>query len=298
MTSRSVSNSFASAPEASSPDFNLDRHVQSLRTRGWSIIPNFLSPAQLHAAREALAPHRVDHRGRSNLEGYGTERVHTLVACGKVFEDITEEPRMLALMDVVLSPGYLLSISQAICIHPGEKAQPIHFDNSFYRIPRPRAAIGLSTIVAIDEFTANNGGTEIISGSHRWNDEQIAAYCDPEGNEVPTGQTPREMPTSVQMPAGACLVYFGTLLHRGGANCSDAPRLVVTNQYCEAWARTQENFFLAVPKSRVRSMSPRVQSLLGYAIHSPNMGHVTASHPLKTLSDDYVNKFAESMADG
>jgi ectoine hydroxylase-related dioxygenase (phytanoyl-CoA dioxygenase family) len=44
------------------------------------------------------------------------------------------------------------------------------------------------------------------------------------------------------VPAGACIFFHGTLMHRGGANRSAAPRLALSNQYCEPWARTQENF--------------------------------------------------------
>jgi ectoine hydroxylase-related dioxygenase (phytanoyl-CoA dioxygenase family) len=96
------------------------------------------------------------------------------------------------------------------------------------------------------------------------------------------------------MPAGACIVFLGTLLHRGGANRSGAPRLAFSNQYCEPWGRTQENFFLGVPPEMARRMSPRVQSLLGYSIWPPFMGQVTASHPIKSLAEDWV---APALAD-
>ena len=91
------------------------------------------------------------------------------------------------------------------------------------------------------------------------------------------------------IPAGACLFFHGTLLHRGGANRSAAPRLAFSNQYCQPWARTQENFYLGVPPERIAAMSPRLQILLGYDVMPPFMGHVTASHPLKTLRPGYVN---------
>ena len=39
----------------------------------------------------------------------------------------------------------------------------------------------------------------------------------------------------------------------------------------------------------VRRMSPRLQTLLGYEIMPPFMGHVTASHPTKVLREGHVN---------
>jgi ectoine hydroxylase-related dioxygenase (phytanoyl-CoA dioxygenase family) len=78
------------------------------------------------------------------------------------------------------------------------------------------------------------------------------------------------------------------LIHQGGANRTDRPRQAFTSQYCEGWARTQENFYLSIPKEMVRAMSPRLQALLGYEIWPSFMGMVTASHPSKALAPDWI----------
>ena len=150
--------------------------------------------------------------------------------------------------------------------------------------------ISLSTIVAVEAFTAENGGTEIIPGSHLWDDEKVAGYysggdfeSDPQFAEKIDS---RAVP--VEMEAGTCLVFAGTLLHRGGANHSAGTRRAFSNQYCQPWARAQENFFLAIPPAEVAKMSGKVQSLLGYSIHNPFMGQVTASHPAKALRPDFI----------
>ena len=92
------------------------------------------------------------------------------------------------------------------------------------------------------------------------------------------------------MPPGAICVFQGTLLHGGGAIRSNAPRLAFTNQYCEPWARPQENFYLGVPKEKVRAMSREMQILLGYELRRPGdiMGQVGGYHPIKTLDPDFV----------
>jgi ectoine hydroxylase-related dioxygenase (phytanoyl-CoA dioxygenase family) len=267
----------------------LDDRLADLDRQGYTIIPDFLGPPMLARVREGLAPHLNTHAGRNNFEGFRTERVYTLVGRGKVFEDIAEDARVMALLDALLKPGYLLTASQAICIYPGETPQPIHYDDSFYPIPRPRPSISFSTIVAVDAFTVENGCTEVIPGSHRWSDERIAGGYDGRDHDA---AMPRELESQLVplvMPAGACVVFHGTLMHRGGANRSAAPRLAFSNQYCEPWARTQENFYHGVPPALVRRMSPRLQTLLGYEIMPPFMGHVTASHPTKVLREDYVN---------
>jgi ectoine hydroxylase-related dioxygenase (phytanoyl-CoA dioxygenase family) len=270
----------------------LQHHLDELETHGYTVIADFLSPAMIARVRAGLAPHLDTHAGRNNFEGYRTERVYTLVGRGPVFEAIAEDARVLALLDRLLAPGYLLTASQAICIHPGETPQPIHYDDSFYPFPRPRPSISFSTIVAVDAFTAENGGTEVIPGSHRWSDAQIAGGYDGRDADAAIPAALERLLVPMIVPAGACLFFHGTLMHRGGANRTAAPRLAFSNQYCEPWARTQENFFLGVPPALVRAMSPRLQSLLGYSIKLPFMGHVTASHPTKVLRDGYVNVVA------
>lgn len=262
-----------------SEPFDIEAHVRRLSEDGYTVIEDFADADALTAARAALAPHLGSHHGRNAFEGFATERVYTLVARGQVFEDLTAEPRLLALLDRFLQPSYLLTASQAICIYPGEAAQALHTDDGFYRQPRPRPAISLSLIGAIDAFTATNGATDIIPGSHLWSDADIAAL---------SPQQALSMLQPVIMPAGGAIVFQGTLVHRGGANRSDAPRLAFTNQYCEPWGRTQENFYLGVPRERVKAMSPRLQDLLGYNIWPPFMGQVTGSHPLKSLDDDWI----------
>jgi ectoine hydroxylase-related dioxygenase (phytanoyl-CoA dioxygenase family) len=276
---------------------DLQRHLDELDAQGYTVIDDFLRDGAIERVRAGLAPHLERHAGRNNFEGYKTERVYTLVGRARCFEDIAEDARVLALLDALLAPGYLLTASQAICIHPGESAQPIHHDDSFYPIARPRPSISFSTIVAVDAFTADNGGTELIPGSHRWSDAQIAGAYDGRDADAPMPPALERMLVPMTVPAGACIFFHGTLMHRGGANRSAAPRLAFSNQYCEPWARTQENFFLGVPPALARGMSPRVQALLGYSIMPPFMGHVSASHPAKALREDYVNVVAEGRGD-
>ncbi|WP_213954916.1 MULTISPECIES: phytanoyl-CoA dioxygenase family protein [unclassified Variovorax] len=275
---------------------DVQRHLDELNQQGYTVIPDFLKADDIARVRAGLAPFLSTHAGRNNFEGFKTERVYTLAGRGRVFEDIAEDARVLALLDKLLAPGYLLTASQAICIHPGETPQPIHFDDSFYPIPRPRPSISISTIVAVDAFTAENGGTEVIPGSHRWSDATIAGAYD--GRDADADMPPQleRLLVPMEMPAGACVVFHGTLLHRGGANRSKAERLAFSNQYCEPWARTQENFFLGIPPALVSRMSPRLQTLLGYEIMAPFMGHVTASHPTKVLRPGYVNAVEASRA--
>jgi ectoine hydroxylase-related dioxygenase (phytanoyl-CoA dioxygenase family) len=276
----------------------IEGDLAAIEAGGYTVIPELLPPDLLAEMRRALAPHlQARLLGRNDFEGTRTERVYALVGRHELFERLVEHPRILGICDALLETNYLLTASQAINIHPGETAQPFHTDDAFYRIPRPRKAVSVSTIVAIDPFTAENGATQVVPGSHRWSD---AILQDPLAaidftTLPPEERRPREpgaLPEPLAarlvdavMPAGSVLVFLGTLLHRGGANRSDRPRLALSNQYCEPWARQQESYLLAIPRERARAMSARVQALLGYSVHPPFMGHVNGVHPRRLLDE-------------
>jgi ectoine hydroxylase-related dioxygenase (phytanoyl-CoA dioxygenase family) len=270
------------------PGFDLDGHLARLDADGFTIVKDYLGEDQLARFREDLKPYLNAYRGRNSFEGLATERVYTLVGRGRIYEEIACDHRLLAILDRLLAPNYLLSADHAICIYPGEKAQALHFDDGFYPFPRPRPAMSISVIGAIDAFTPENGGTVLYRGSHKWPSERIQAVRE----AVARGEigAAAEHRMQLAMPSGALCVFQGTLLHGGGANRTDAPRLAFTNQYCEPWARPQENFFLGVPKERVRKMSREMQILLGYELLPPAniMGQVSGYHPIKTLDPDFV----------
>ncbi len=270
------------------PGFDLKRHMAELDEAGFTVIEDYLSPAQIEQFREGLAPYLGTYRGRNPFEGHTTERVYTLVGRGQVFEESAADPRLLAILDRLLRPNYLLSANHAICIYPGEKAQNLHFDDGFYPFPRPRPAFSISTIGAIDAFRPENGGTVMYRGSHKWTTERAQALQ----TALRFGQASEDSRAvnHLTMPAGALCIFHGTLLHGAGANATAEPRLAWTNHYCEPWARPQENFYLGVPKEKVRGMSRELQTLLGYELLTTGsiMGQVGGYNPAKTLDPDFV----------
>jgi ectoine hydroxylase-related dioxygenase (phytanoyl-CoA dioxygenase family) len=239
----------------------------ALMRDGYVIVERVLDKQTCGAIR-AECDRLLGAAGRNAFEGFKTQRLYNVLAKTRVFDDLIDHPRLLALLDHLFEPNYLLSQAQAINIMPGEDAQQLHFDDSFYKVPRPRPALAASVIWAIDEFTPENGATDIVPGSHMW-----------DAQTLPT----REQARPCVMPAGSMVVFLGTLWHGGGANRTNRARLAFTNQYCAPWLRTQENFFLEVPRETVRTLRPAIQSLLGYSVYPPFMGMVDSMHPKRTL---------------
>jgi ectoine hydroxylase-related dioxygenase (phytanoyl-CoA dioxygenase family) len=159
-----------------------------------------------------------------------------------------------------------------IDVLPGEVRQPLHHDDGFYPLARPRKPVGAALIWALDDFTAENGATLVYPKSHRWGD-------------VPAADIDVTQLVPAVMPAGSAVFFVGTLWHCAGPNRSAAPRLAATTQYCEPWARQQENYSLAISRERAKQCSDRIQSLLGYSMQFPFIGFVDGRDPRRLLRD-------------
>lgn len=260
---------FTRSEEAQAIDRELvDEQQKILHRDGFIILENLMSADELHALRAASAPH-LTHVGRNSFEGERTQRIYGLPEKIRAADPFIEHPLILAHLDRLLRPNYLLSQAQVINIKTGSPAQPLHIDDGFYRWPRPRPPISVATVFAIDDFTEENGATIALPGSHLWGEDR----------------TPEPQDTRVKalMPAGSCILFFGNCWHGGGENNSGADRLALTAQYCEPWARTQENYFLSVSKETAESVSENIRRMLGYSIHPPFMGMVNGMHPKRSL---------------
>src|SRR5439155_6237832 len=101
------------------------------------------------------------------FEGLSTVRIYNLLARGRLYERIPVHDSVLPIVERVLDRGCLVSSLSSIAIRPGERAQPIHADDLLIPLPRPHVPIVCNTMWAISDFTADNGATRVVPGSHR-----------------------------------------------------------------------------------------------------------------------------------
>jgi ectoine hydroxylase-related dioxygenase (phytanoyl-CoA dioxygenase family) len=122
---------------------------------------------------------------------------------------------------------------------------------------------------ALDDFTEENGATNVVPGSHKWAGERP-------GTDAAIMRA--------TMPAGSVMFFVGSVYHGGGANRTDRRRLGVILEYCAGFVRPQENHVLGVPKEIVRDLDPKLQELLGYNVVGL-LGNVDGRHPRKYIED-------------
>ncbi len=265
-----------------------DTAATAVRDRGYAIVDRLIGDRELDALRAALQPYdSVKQPGRNEFEGLESRRVYSLAAKGAPFLEVAAHPVVAAVADQLLAPNWLLSTLQSIRLLAGETRQPWHTDDGFYLRARPSPIMGLSAIWAIDEFTLENGATELVVASHRW------------ALEHPDDRPDAERIVAVMSP-GSVLLFDAALWHRGGANASSGDRLCISPQYCQPWLRPQESQLLIAPPDLVAGLAldetttARVRSMLGYSIHPPFIGQVDGRHPLRLVDPNHRSSSTEA----
>ena len=244
-------------------------HLERMTRDGYTIVEGVLDPDETAALRDDVArlERELAARPAANVfEGTRTVRIYNLLAHGVPYQRIAVHDRILPIIEGVLDRGCLASSLSSIAIGPGEAAQPLHADDQLIPLPKPHPSIICNTMWALTDFTAANGATRVVPGSHR-----AVRSPQPFGEPVET--------VAAEMPAGSVLVFDGSIWHGGGANQTAERRLGLAMNYCAGWLRQQENQQLGIPREIARTFAPRLRKLVGYGLYRQLIGHIDKCSP-------------------
>jgi len=268
------------------PDVSGEQLIKALDNDGVAMVENAIPSDQLALLNgdfdgliDGTAPGTPNHIPMLiDFMGHKTVRIDGLPGKSKHFVDLMLNPLTLEIADHYLLPSclhYLLSTAQLIEIQQHESVQALHRDDTAWiRPPMPTARdvaptaedpqLEVIVLYSLTNFTAENGATRIVPGSHLW-----PANRKPQEHEV----------VAAEMPAGSAIYYLGKTLHGGGANqTTDERRRALFMGYSLGWLRTKENFFISTPIEAVKEMPERAQQLLGWETHG-GIGVVNVGNP-------------------
>ena len=146
---------------------SIDGEMRSRLDRdGYAPLPGVLSAAQLAVIQARLGELLAAEGDRAGLEVHqeeGTDRLANLVNKDPAFEVCFTDPRLLACVAHVLGEFKLSSLNFRAAL-PGQGLQVLHAEGG--PVTDPAGFQVCNSIWLLDDFTADNGATRVVPGSH------------------------------------------------------------------------------------------------------------------------------------
>lgn len=239
----------------------MKRIADAVESDGACIVTDLLAPEFCDALRGDFNPHLeqipwgIDELGyKDEFYGNRTKRLHGLFSKSRHMVDVLTHPFLISLARrTLVEPGTAkdirLSNTELMVLNQDQDVQAFHTDGaSWYRAQRqdPNETL-ISANIALTEFTATNGATRVVPGSHLWDEMR-----EPNADET----------CLAVMPKGAALLYAGRVVHSGGANMQPEARLGLYLGYVASWLRPIENQLVTNKPEDIFALPEEAQRLL------------------------------------
>lgn len=231
-----------------------DETRERLDRDGYAPLPGVLTGRQLTVMRARLGDLLAAEGERAGLEVHqeaGADRLADLVNKDPVFDVCFTDPRLLACIAHVLGEFKLSSLNFRAAL-PGYGLQGLHTEGK--PVTGPAAYQVCNSIWLLDDFTADNGATRVVPGSHR------------------SGRAPGEAMSDVRAahpeevlllaPAGTVVVFNSHLWHGGTVNRSTAPRRALHSYFTRRGNSQQLNQGKYIRQETLSRLDPAARFIL------------------------------------
>jgi len=233
--------------------------LAALRADGCAVLEDVFDEATLSAIRDGLHVGLTlvrEQAGQAALQRTGELGVvRAPMLASDAFFRLLETPELLEIVDAMLSPAAILHLQNGFVLPPAAPGDEARFQRQFHR-DFPRVLNGfvcsINTLIAIDGFTAGNGATVVVPGSHQSHDAPDTSAAIP-----------------VECDAGSVVVFDSTLWHAAGRNATAHDRCAVNQQFTHSFFKQQLDYVRCLGEERVLRQPPRTQQLLGWYTRVP-----------------------------
>ena len=242
--------------------------TKQLDEQGYVVLPNLMDPDFLQAAQrrvDELYEQEGDAAGSEFKEEPQSRRLANVVNKGEIFLRVINTPAVLECMAQVLGPKFKLSSLNVRSADPhSDWVQPLHIDGG--GLPDEKGFYVCNSVWILDDFTADNGATRLIPGSHRWNQKPGDVLTDL------TAAHPQEI--LVTGRAGTVVVMNSHLWHGGTANHTGKPRRAMHAYYTRS-DKPQQLYQKEYLDSDLQSrLPPQIRKLL--ALDDPENDEISS----------------------
>jgi len=248
--------------------------VAELAERGYAVVERRADPAVMERLLVEVQPY-AERAKRLELKffGGGLRKVEALITKSDAYVSLLADPLVHQVNEAVLGPESLLNGSAVFILEDGGRDQTLHTDGTIYEPMLPRVPGGPNYLLvymwAVTDFTAENGATRAIPGSHLWPADRRPS--------------PDDAVEYLEMPQGSFAVWLGHTFHAASTNHTSTARVGTQMGFNCGWLRPHETQLLLVPPLVARDLPLNVQEVLGYRAHRGMLGCIEQQSPIERL---------------
>jgi ectoine hydroxylase-related dioxygenase (phytanoyl-CoA dioxygenase family) len=230
-----------------------------LNEQGYLIFKSLLSREQIESLLtrlEELWAAEGEKAGEENYIEPGVRRLANLASKGDLFREIYAHPQVLEVVKAVMGPEIRASMVNARDVPPYTGGRmPFHMDSDNGRHRDEKGYSAATAIWMLDPFTAENGATAFVPGSHLLGKSPKQVLADL--------NAPHPDELIVEGQAGDVLVFNGHCWHAGRPNLTDGHRRALLVHYLRADVPRPENRRQHLDPEHAAGLSARERNLLG-----------------------------------
>lgn len=235
-----------------------DPHAD-LAERGWTVLHDQLPPAELDAlSAEAERVQAICEavQARNGVAPAMQGTAHHVFGYGGALDALIDRLPLLDEIERHFAGKVILLNYGAVLNRPGDAcytAKP-HRD---VRAFSPRYPLSLNMLVMLDDFTAENGATWVLPGSHR-------------AEAMPSSEAFGRDARQLTGERGDVVLFDSLLVHKAGENRGPLPRRALTLCFGRPFMKPQIDWPRFVPAERHAGLSPIARQLLGFHARTPD----------------------------
>lgn len=218
---------------------------------GYAVVAGVLGPDDVQRSVAALDEVFARESDIAEVREWLTSSyrvAYMLPAKHPTFLDLCRRGPLVTLAEEVLGSDLVFAGFNGMSMVPGGEGQALHRD---HLVPTPGVTLYLHAVVALDPFTALNGATRVVPGSHR----------EPGDEALEDSEARAE---SVDLVPGDALVFDATCLHAGSANATDDQRRALHIFFARGWVQPHWDFRASLQPDDAAGLDDDRRGLLGF----------------------------------
>jgi len=210
-----------------------DAFLESIKRKGFFLKESLFTDYEIDTLRL-----KIDEIWEKQVKEFGHEflvsineigSVRCMMSYEKLFLDLVRDPKIFNFIEAAIGDTAILHLQNGIILSPSANHNQSQYHKDFPKNFVSDSLLSLNSLIVIDEFNQETGGTFYIEGSHIFKEKPSDLYI--EQNEIQINAKP-----------GDVLFFDSMLWHKGGSNKTNKPRRAINQQYTKPFIKQQISY--------------------------------------------------------